>query len=563
MLNIKRSFFLKLAVPLTVLFATGLLIVAFFIPHTLREGAINETRKNAQKTVGQFKTLRAYYTTNVIKKVVASNSLKPSYSHKENSNEIPLPATLIHDLSEQLEKDGVQIKLYSAYPFPNRQSRVLDQFQLDSWRFLSENPNKIYSRTATVDGKEVLKVAIADKMVADACVSCHNTRLDTPKNDWKLGDVRGVLEVTSDLEHAIALGQMTAFKIVMLLMAIFLVVLGAMFYQFKRSTKMLTEVKDALQGAANDGDLTRRVDVNGEDELALVGGSFNKFMESTQRTVHKMANASMIVSSEAAKLAQLSDVSREQIHMQFSETEQVATAITEMSSTVQEVASNAANAASATYEADAQSKNGRQIVQQAMSSIASLQREINNASEVIRKLENDSVSIGSVLDVIRGIADKTNLLALNAAIEAARAGEKGRGFAVVADEVRTLAGRTQESTEEIQSMIERLQQGTKRAVSAMKAGEKEIEVSVEQADKAGIALEDITGSVSNISDMNTQIATAAEEQGVVAEEVERSVVKIKESLSGAVESADQTAMSGHELESQAANLYSLVSKFKY
>ncbi len=213
---------------------------------------------------------------------------------------------------------------------------------------------------------------------------------------------------------------------------------------------------------------------------------------------------------------------------QKGEVDQVATAMTEMSATVHEVARNATEAAEAAQRADEETGKGKMVVSQAIEAIDLLANEVNDAAQVIHRLEQDSDEIGAVLDVIRGIAEQTNLLALNAAIEAARAGEQGRGFAVVADEVRTLAQRTQQSTQEIQNMIERLQSGAQDAVKAMEQGRSRAQVGVEQAAEAGVSLETIAQAVGTISDMNTQIATAAEEQSVVAEEINLNIVSISD-----------------------------------
>ena len=233
-----------------------------------------------------------------------------------------------------------------------------------------------------------------------------------------------------------------------------------------------------------------------------------------------------------------------------------------MSATVQEVARNAASAAETTQKADEEAKNGRQIVIHTIDLINSLSGDIQKSSEVIKQLEKDADDIGTVLDVIKSIAEQTNLLALNAAIEAARAGEQGRGFAVVADEVRTLASRTQSSTEEIRNMIERLQGGTRNAVKVMGQGSEHSQKTVEQAAEAGAALEAITKAVDQIAQMNEMIASAAEEQGSVAEEINRNIVNVRDVTEQTAEGALQTAASSEEMKTVAGNLHDLVGGFK-
>jgi methyl-accepting chemotaxis protein len=247
---------------------------------------------------------------------------------------------------------------------------------------------------------------------------------------------------------------------------------------------------------------------------------------------------------------------------QRSETEQVATAMNEMAATIQEVARNAAEAANAAQQADTESQTGNRVVGATVESIDALAREVEKAADVIQKLQQDTDGIGKVLEVIRGIAEQTNLLALNAAIEAARAGEQGRGFAVVADEVRTLASHTQESTAEIQQMVERLQGRAAEAVKVMIEGRSRAEASVGQAAKAGSSLDAITNAVARINDMNTQIASAAEEQTTVAEEVNRSIVSISGVASQCSEGCNQTAGASQQLASLAADMQSLVGQFR-
>ncbi len=249
------------------------------------------------------------------------------------------------------------------------------------------------------------------------------------------------------------------------------------------------------------------------------------------------------------------------IDRQRGETDQVATAMNEMSATVHEVASNTALAAESARQADNEAHAGKAVVHDTARAIEALASEVEQTAHAIEKLEKDSDEIGKILDVIRGIAEQTNLLALNAAIEAARAGEQGRGFAVVADEVRTLASRTQDSTREIQEMIERLQQGARNAAQAMEGGLKRTDESVGQASSAGQALEAITGSVSTIADMNTQIASASEQQGATAEEINRNITEISKLANLTTRGAEDMFDASAELDRLAAELRDAAARF--
>ncbi len=332
-------------------------------------------------------------------------------------------------------------------------------------------------------------------------------------------------------------------------------------------TRLIKQTLSGIIGSLNniasgEGDLTRRLDETGKDEAAQLAKAFNEFVEKIQVLIHDANESGLQLTSSAQQLSEISVDTKLNVNQQESKIEQVATAINQMASTVQEVARHATEASSAAQQADSESTNGQNVVTQVISSISDLATEVHNTAEVIHTVEENADQIGTVLDVIKGIAEQTNLLALNAAIEAARAGEQGRGFAVVADEVRTLASRTQESTQEIQSMIERLQGGAKSAVKAMQQGEEKTQQTVDKAQQAGEALTLITAAVSKIVDMNTQIASAADEQSSVAEDINHNITSISTLSVQAAEGAEHTAASSQELERLAAELQKRMSSFK-
>ena len=250
------------------------------------------------------------------------------------------------------------------------------------------------------------------------------------------------------------------------------------------------------------------------------------------------------------------------VNNQKGETDQLATAMNQMTSTVMEVARNAEEASEAAQQADRQAREGDQVVADAICQIERLASEVNNSTQAMGQLKSESDKIGTVLDVIKSVSQQTNLLALNAAIEAARAGAAGRGFAVVADEVRSLAQRTQESTEEIEILIAALQSGTQQVVSTLDASRSMTDKGVELSRRAGSALESITRTVSTIQGMNQQIATASEEQSVVAEQINRSVQTVRDVSEQTAAASEETAASSLELARLGEQLQAMVGKFR-
>ncbi len=304
---------------------------------------------------------------------------------------------------------------------------------------------------------------------------------------------------------------------------------------------LLTAMRDIAQGH---GDLTKRLTITSSDEIGKLAEYFNTFVANIHHVMKDFKNHSQEMLSISAQMHSISTQSHNELEKQRYETEQVSCAVAEMSVATGEIAINAQGAAEAAQNADTEGQIVKDVVNEAISSIQGLADNLETAEQVINELEIEVESISTVLEVIKGIADQTNLLALNAAIEAARAGEQGRGFAVVADEVRNLAGKTQESTKEINAKIESLQSGARRAVESIKQSRGTSEISVQKAGDAGESLLRISASVSLISDMNIQIATASEEQRHVTEEIARNIVNISDATevtSNATEESVQTS----------------------
>ncbi|MBN2886969.1 MAG: methyl-accepting chemotaxis protein [Chromatiaceae bacterium] len=410
---------------------------------------------------------------------------------------------------------------------------------------------------AAIKGAEPFLTRIDSRQLkGEALILSEPVSLADTEQSWSIALALPVKQVLAHVN--------TMMLWVMLAGAVGIVVLGVLILILSRGiARPLRGVVTALEDiASGEGDLTRRLRVEGRDEVAQLATAFNAFVGKIQDLLRQVSAATAQLASAAEELSLTSGETREQVGRQHAEADQVATAMNEMTATVQEVARHANDAAQAARTVKGETDTGTEVVGGAIVSIEALAQEIEAAASVIQRLENDSDNIGKVLDVIRGIAEQTNLLALNAAIEAARAGEQGRGFAVVADEVRTLASRTQDSTKEIQAMIERLQEGANSAVRVMEQGRERSRETVSQATQAGDSLNTIASSMSQITDMNNQIASAAEEQTAVAVEIDRNVANIAQSVESTSRSSAQMASASEALAQLAAELQRLVGQFR-
>lgn len=341
---------------------------------------------------------------------------------------------------------------------------------------------------------------------------------------------------------------------------VILAVLGLLVYRSIRQP--LDALRFAMNEVAEKSDLTAMVEVSSHDELGQMSENFNQMLARQRVLIGGISSATLQLASAAEEMSSISEQTNQSIGHQRMEIEQVASAMNQMVSTSQDVAKSAEQADSQTKVMQEQAHQGNGIVSAAVASTNSLIGNVAQVSERICAVEKNSENIDSIINVIKEIADQTNLLALNAAIEAARAGDQGRGFSVVADEVRTLAQRTQQSTTEIQSAIERLQVDTRSAVNAMEQSQAEAEQTGGKAAEAGSALQGIAAAVSMITDMNTHIASASEEQTSVAEAINRSLVAINDSAQGSSEGAEQLSIASDELSKLAAELNTKVGQFK-
>ncbi len=323
----------------------------------------------------------------------------------------------------------------------------------------------------------------------------------------------------------------------------------------------LNHIHRTIVSIVENSDLNKQLNVKGNNELGSIASSFNEMMLQMRELINSITNTTGDLSESANKMTAVSNNANKSINTQRREIEQVAAAMNEMVSTAQEISKNASEADSGARETSEEAESGNQVAAQAVQATNALVSDVQNVSVSIKSLEADSESIGSIVDVIKGIAEQTNLLALNAAIEAARAGEQGRGFAVVADEVRNLAQRTQTSTQEIQQAIESLQEGTRNAVTAMATGQAKAEGAGERAEEAGQALDTIAKSVKGITQMNTLIATASEQQTSVSEEINKSLTTLQHASNESSEVAEQISEESGRLFELSDELQQVISRY--
>lgn len=390
----------RIALPVMLACTASIVVTLVYIAGASKENVVQQSTENAEEMIKHFKILRSYYTANVVNKIKSKGILNVSHDHRENEKTVPLPATMIHDLSEEFGKDrsGARLELYSGYPFPHRKNRALDSFQREMIRHFETTNDERYSRLDTRDGQTVIRVAIADRMTSEACVHCHNTLAQSPKQDWKLGDVRGVLEVTTPIDGPLADNRrMLAVTASIGGLAAAIAILSVIWVVSRSVVRPLSGVVVELNRSAREG----------EDACDQLSGSSRGLAEAA--------------TEQAAAL------------------EETTACLTEIGSVTRTCADRAVRA------------NG--IARDVRDGANQARTTLERMSRAVTMIKDSADRTATVVKAIDEIAFQTNLLALNAAVEAARAGEAGKGFAVVASEVRALAGRSAEAARNAAELI--------------------------------------------------------------------------------------------------------------
>ncbi|MGH7258276.1 MAG: methyl-accepting chemotaxis protein [Nitrospiraceae bacterium] len=539
--------------------AVVIMLVGLFVIYQQEESKMDMMLTNRAKVLSQQILIsRAYIAQNYVAKIKKSKAgadVQVSKDHMNSPDAIPIPATAVREMGEEATKSGLYgARLVSQNPI-NPVNTPKDMFENEAMKAIMSG-SESYARRDDVNGVQTFRRAVVDKAVAAACIGCHTSA--------QVGDTLGMLTVSLPMAEATALSSRSMWQSGGLIFGVVAIIVIVTYMMLRNVVlKPLAQMSDISKDIAKgEGDLTKRVPINGTDEIAHLGGYFNEFIEKLQKMIKKVAHVTDKVASASVELSATAEEISKGTETLTSRASQTAAAVEEMNATVGQVAQNSGKAASLAQDTVKTAKDGGAVVSNTISGMQHLSEAVSNSATIIAELGKSSDQIGEIVRTIEDIADQTNLLALNAAIEAARAGEQGRGFAVVADEVRKLAERTTKATKEIGDMIRQIQQDTRGAVDSMQQGTQKVSAGVELVNKTGDALSQIVLMVSESADMIRQIAVASEQQSVATQQIASDIENVAKVTKDSASGAHESAKASQDLSQLAVELQNIVGEFK-
>jgi methyl-accepting chemotaxis protein len=552
----------KVIVPVALVFVAFVAGLLALVWKRSMDAAVAAQVENAKQTIQQYKSLRGYYTEKVVAKAKA-RGMKIDFVHEGKADTIPLPATMIHELSQRFGQDGkgISLQLYSDFPFPNRADRVLDPWQKGAIESLRRDPESVVVRQEGGATPRV-RVAIADRMVDLACIQCHNTHPLSPKKDWRLGDMRGVLEVDAPLAEDLARSKATLASITFvsgigLALSLWLLALA-----LGRLVRPVRELSEITRRIVEEGDLTQQVRIASDDEVGVLARQFSQLVERLREIPLALGQSAQLLDGAVAALDRASTDQNAVVTRQATALQETQVTAEEIRQTSRVAARSAEGVLADIAKAEQAGQLGTAALEQSLQSMASILEGAKATARSISGLGERAQQIGGITGTVKDLADQSNMLALNAAIEAVRSGEHGKGFALVAREIRRLADQSIQSTERVREILEGVRGAVGDAVKGSESGARQAEANLEQLRNSAEHLRALARVVQESSAAVRQIATAVNQQDSGVAQVFAAVVDQNKMMEESIKQLEGTLKAVATLKEVSGGLAALLGRYK-